>query len=319
MEEQELVSIIVPVYRVEAFLNQAIESLVKQTYTNIEIILVDDGSPDKCGRICDIWREKDRRIQVIHQENAGLSAARNVGIDTSRGEYLMFVDSDDFVESTYVEDLYGAITACRADMAIGGVTYLKQDGARVPVRVTSMEQELIDRTNAMIRYETGGIVQEAYTVVWNKIYRKKLWEKIRFPEGKVYEDAFVMPKIFFSCEKIVLLSACLYVYRKREGSITAQKKEKYEQTYMEMMDQRACFYEEIGIKELKVIHQIHLYGVYAYFGKQTKMSRINIQKTLRKYLMTGRYATKLDLGRRVKNIVAGVSLPLYQKLVNIMQ
>lgn len=317
MSEGSLVSIIVPVYMVEAFVEQAIESLVGQTYANIEIILVDDGSTDLCGQICDDWEKKDNRIRVIHQENAGLSSARNVGIEASSGEYLMFVDSDDFVESAYVEELYKAITTNQADMAIAGVTYLKQDGEQMLLRVTSVEQEIINRTNAMIRYETGGILQEAYTVVWNKIYRRELWEGVRFPEGKVYEDSFVMPKVFYMCEKVVLLNSCLYIYRKREGSITAQKKERYEHTYIEMMKQRENFYEEVGIKELKVIHQIHLYGVYDYFGKQTKTTRKVIQRKLRRCLLTGRYTTKIPLERRIKNIVASISLPLYQRLVNI--
>lgn len=315
---QELISIIVPVYKVELFLNQAVESLIKQTYSHIEIILVDDGSPDNCGRMCDEWAKRDCRVRVIHQENAGLSMARNAGIESSRGAYLMFVDSDDFVEPAYVETLYHAVVQSKADMAVSGVSYLNADGSCTTMEVATAEQETVDGVGAMILLEGGGSVRDAYTVVWNKIYRRELWEQIRFPKGKVYEDAFVMPSLFYSCQKVVLLKQCLYWYRKREGSITAEQKERYAHVFLEMMTERERFYEQTGIKELKVLHQIHLYWTRDYLQKQTKQTRRQIQRKLRGYYVKGSYTTRLSFGRRVKNFVAAVSLPLYHKLVKLL-
>lgn len=317
MGEKGLVSVIVPVYKVEEYLDQAVESLVNQTYTDMEILLVDDGSPDRCGQICDEWAKKDKRIRVIHQKNAGISMARNVGIDASRGEYLLFVDSDDYVKNTYVEELYRAISANEADLAITGITYLRE-GEFSSLELTSKEQEVINSVTALVCFECGGDVREAYTVAWNKIYRREIWENIRFPKGKVYEDAFLMPGILSGCKKIVILKSCLYVYRKREGSITSQKSEAQARMLIEAMEQRERCYDEAGIKEVNVMYQIHLYGVYDYFGLMTKEVGKVIQRKLRKHLLTGRYTTPVSLGRKMKNILAAVSLPLYQKLANTL-
>ncbi len=318
MNETGLISVIVPIYKVEEYLNDAVESLVRQTYSNMEIILVDDGSPDECGKMCDEWAKRDGRICVIHQKNKGLSAARNVGIEASRGEYLVFMDSDDYVEPTYVEKLYREAVRKQADMVICGVIYLNMDGSCSTQKVT-VQDKVLDGVPAMLLLEQGGVIQEAYTVVWNKIYRKNIWETLRFPEGKVYEDAFVMPEVFYSCKKVALINECLYVYRKREGSITAQKKEKYAPVYLEMMEQREKFYEKVGIKELIIQHQVHMYGTYDYFQMQTKETRKRIQKKLRRSYFGQRYATKLLFARRLKNLVAVISLPLYHRLVALLQ
>lgn len=318
MEEKEtkgLVSIIVPVYKVEEYLDQAIASLVGQTYSDVEIILVDDGSPDNCGKMCDEWAKKDERIRVIHQENAGLSMARNAGIEASNGEYLLFVDSDDFVEDTYVEELYRAISENQADMAMTGVVCLKQDGSRSLRRVTDYKKEEINRLTALLRMEKSGERGEAYIVAWNKIYKRELWRTVRFPEGKIYEDAFVMPELYYACKKIVLTNSCLYVYRRREGSITAAQKEKYAHFHFEMLEHKGNFYEEIGIKELMMLHQIHLYGEYEYYRIQTRQTRKHIQKILRRYYFLKRYTTKIPFSRRVKNFIAVINLPLYHRVV----
>lgn len=310
-----MVSIIVPVYKVEEYLDEAIASLVGQTYSDIEIILVDDGSPDNCGKMCDEWAKKDERIRVIHQENAGLSMARNAGIEASNGAYLLFVDSDDFTEVTYVEELYSAISENQADMAIAGVVCLKKDGSRSLKRVTDFEKEEIDNLTAMLRMEKGGGEQEGYIVVWNKIYRRELWMSVRFPEGKIYEDNYVMPELYCACDKIVLINSCLYVYRRREGSITAEQKEKYSHFHFEMLEHKGNFYEKIGIKELMVLHQIHLYGEYEYYHMQTKETRERIQKKLRKYYFTKRYTTKIPFSRKVKDFMAVINVSLYHRVV----
>ena len=318
MKETELVSVIVPVYKVEEYLDQAVESLVNQTYKNIEIILINDGSPDNCGAMCDAWAKKDSRVRVIHRENSGVAATRNVGLEASRGEYLIFVDSDDYVEPTYVEELYCAVIHNQADMAICGVTYLNRDGGCTKLEVATQDV-VLDCVSAMLLLERGGRVQEVYTVVWNKIYRKSIWNTLRFPVGKVYEDAFVMPEVFHSCKKVVLVEACLYVYRKREGSITAQQKEKYAPVYLEMMEWREQFYEKVGMKELLMLHYIHMYGTYEYFQMQTKATCRNVQKKIRKCYLTKHYTTKVPFGRKMKNLVAVVSLPLYHRLVDMLQ
>lgn len=318
MKENALVSVIVPVYKVEAYLDQAVESLVNQTYTNIEIILIDDGSPDNCGAMCDAWAKKDSRVRVIHRENAGVAATRNVGLEASRGEYLVFVDSDDYVEPTCVEKLYYAVTNSQADMAVCGMTYLKRNGDCTDVEVTAQDR-VVDGKAAMLLLESAGNAREAYTAMCNKIYRRGLWDEIRFPVGKVYEDSFVLPEVFYLCKTVVLLKSCLYIYRKREGSITAQEKEKYATVYLEMMEWREQFYEKVGMKELLMLHHIHMYGTYEYLQMQTKATRRCVQKKIRKCYLMKHYTTKIPFSRRVKNLVAVVSLPLYHRLVDMLQ
>lgn len=313
--EKALVSIIVPIYKVEQYLDEAIESLVRQTYSNIEIILVDDGSPDNCGKMCDEWAKKDGRIRVIHQQNAGISMARNVGIEASNGKYLMFVDSDDFVEVTCVEDLYSAISETNADMAVAGIVELKEDGSRSFIKATESEREEIDMLTALLRMEKSGQEKGAYIIVTNKIYRRELWDTLQFPEGKIYEDAFVMPEVYCMCNKIAVINSCVYIYRKREGSITAEKKEKYAHFHFEMLEHKERIYDKIGIKELVVLYQIHLYREYEYYHMDTKEIRKQIQKKLRKYFFSKRYTTKISFSRKVKNFMAVISLPMYHNII----
>lgn len=129
-QKQTLVSIIIPIYKVEQYLIDCIQSVCSQTYKNIEIILVDDGSPDNCGKICDDYAKMDKRISVIHKENGGLSDARNKGIDIARGDYITFVDSDDYVETTFIEDLYNAIEKTNSDISICNINVVDENGKK---------------------------------------------------------------------------------------------------------------------------------------------------------------------------------------------
>ena len=165
-----LISVIVPVYKVEAYLDRCVQSIVDQTYRNLEIILVDDGSPDNCGAMCDAWVEKDSRVRVIHKENGGLSDARNVGMAAASGEYLGFIDSDDYIAPEMYQVLWERIAADRSDMAACGVEMVFEDGTS-PRRMTSGGSCVLDKHSAM---ET--IVRETWLKqpVWYKLYRTDL-------------------------------------------------------------------------------------------------------------------------------------------------
>ncbi|MBQ6799361.1 MAG: glycosyltransferase [Oscillospiraceae bacterium] len=209
-----LISVIVPVYRVELYLRPCIESILAQTLQEIEIILVDDGSPDRCGELCEEYAAKDPRIRVIHKENGGLSSARNAGLEIAQGEYIGFVDSDDRVDPDMFEFLYRNLEESGADISVCGYR-IHQNGSVIscgePFRSVQTSREAM-RT-VMEQPEIG-------IVVWNKLYRRSIFRGIRFPEGRIAEDAFLYLRLTDAADTVVFDTAPKYHYLRREGSIT---------------------------------------------------------------------------------------------------
>ena len=216
-----LVSVIVPVYNVYPYLHEAIDSVINQTYTNLEIILIDDGSTDGSGEICDEYAERDSRIRVIHQDNKGLSTARNIGLDSMNGEILAFLDPDDAFHYSFIEKSLAVMINEDADMVLCKYD-IQYTTAHMKTTSSKKTQPLIapgvfDRNEVL-----SSLVNCKINVsVWNKLYRRKLWNSIRFHEGHVCEDHEAIFKICSLCEKICVLSDVLYIHRKRPGSITA--------------------------------------------------------------------------------------------------
>lgn len=208
----DLISIIIPIYKVEEYLDACITSVVDQTYTNLEIILVDDGSPDKCPGMCDEWAKKDSRIRVIHKPNGGLSDARNAGIDIATGDYIAFVDSDDYIKPDMLEKLYVAIRKENADIAACGILNCKGSNQTAwGCRDFAGTSEQI----LTLLYEDA-----AYPVAaWNKLYRRSCWRNLCFPVGKTCEDAFTTYQLVHDAKRIVMIPEALYCYRIRPGSI----------------------------------------------------------------------------------------------------
>lgn len=215
MYNKDKISIIIPVYKVEGLLEKCVDSVIEQTYTNIEIILVDDGSPDNCGMICEVYKKKDNRIKVIHKKNGGLSSARNAGLEIATGDYIGFVDSDDMISQNMYEDLYNAMIQYDSDISICGYYEVINGKCIIPFD--------IERT---ICYSNKEAVKELLNdktikcFAWNKLYKKTLFNKIEFPEGRNFEDVYVMHKLFNISKKIVLINKYCYFYLQREGSIT---------------------------------------------------------------------------------------------------
>lgn len=215
----ELVSIIIPVYKVEKYLNKCVESVVNQTYKNLEIILVDDGSPDNCPNMCEDWVKKDSRIKVIHRKNGGLSAARNSGIEVAKGEYFCFVDSDDYVAKDYVKSLYESLKSNNADMAICEVTEVNEkynviDDKKTRERLTNCVKTGLELLDLILPAKTY-----AYVVAWNKLYKRKLFNNLRYAEGKIHEDEYIIHRIFARCNRVAIIDKPLYYYLKRGDSI----------------------------------------------------------------------------------------------------
>ncbi len=211
----ELISVIIPVYKVEDYLEKCVESVINQTYSNLEIILVDDGSPDCCGEICDKYAEKDRRIKVIHKENGGLSDARNAGMKIATGEYFAFIDSDDWVESGYFDALYRLLKDNDADLSAISLCSVNEEGKEIG-RHCDGETHLLDDTVAMENmFHRDGLPWCAQA----KLYKRSLFDGITYPRGILMEDKATTYKIFARCKTIVYSDIPLYKYLVRQGSI----------------------------------------------------------------------------------------------------
>ncbi len=211
-----LISIIVPVYNVEKYLGKCIESIMAQTYENIEILLVDDGATDTSGAICDAYAEKDARIRVIHKANGGLSDARNRGIEEAKGELLGFIDSDDYIDADMFEVLYRTMAKYDADMSMCGV-YELYEGQKVE-QVSEIKDFCTDAEGAM-KIVMDGMINYAYAV--NKLYKRELFNEVRYPVGKIIEDAFVILFLLDKTSKVALTNEKKYYYFHRENSITS--------------------------------------------------------------------------------------------------
>lgn len=210
-----VVTVVVPVYNVEAELNRCVESLVGQTFSDLQIILVDDGSTDLSGELCDAWADRDSRICVIHKQNGGLSSARNAGIDIAEGEYLGFVDSDDFIEPDMYETLLTGMVDGEVSMVTCGRYVHMGDTVRnefstpVVMRLTSAD--------AMKEALLGNIIDVS---AWDKLYRRELFDEIRYPYGRISEDAAIILQLLDRCSDVVHVGKCLYHYVFRTGSIS---------------------------------------------------------------------------------------------------
>lgn len=220
MKEEKKISIIIPIYNVEKYLPTCVESILQQTYKNLEVILVDDGSPDRCPVICDELAQKDDRIRVIHQKNKGLSGARNTGIDNAQGDYLIFVDSDDTVEQTLVEELYIYAEKWNCAIVACGRNYIFEDG-QIVCKIAHDESKVYGFEEAMQEMNSFRLFDMS---AWAKIYRKELFEDIRFPEGKLSEDYYIMYKLFDKAQTIGYVAKPLYNYLQRQSSISRNKK-----------------------------------------------------------------------------------------------
>lgn len=232
------VSVIVPVYNVEPYLQNCIDSLINQTLIDIEIILIDDGSTDNSGKICDEYALQDRRIRVIHKSNEGLSCARNDGISCSAAPYIMFVDSDDWVDSGFCKIAYNAAIDNKADLVAfqhctvkRGKT--KQDNKYYPTGIVGTETAL----------------KYAGLVAWNKLYKRELFETIHYPDGRVYEDIAVTHRFILAAKRVIILPDVLYYFRYRNDSISHRcslknKRDGFLSALQQAEDLRSAGYEE---------------------------------------------------------------------------
>lgn len=212
----DLISVIVPIYRVEALLPRCVDSILSQTHSNLEVILVDDGSPDGCGAICDRYARLDPRVRVIHQENGGLAAARNAGLAVAQGDFLGFVDSDDRIAPDMYETLLRGILAQEADIAVCG-RYMEMESGRLISMFTLDKPAVFDAHEAVRRFLLSDGLDAA---AWDKLYRRSLWGDTRYPLNYVSEDVPVTSRLLADAGRVVHCGRPLYAYLQRSGSLS---------------------------------------------------------------------------------------------------
>ena len=240
-----MLSIIVPVYNVREYLEACLDSILHQTYRNLEIIIVDDGSRDGSSEICDRYAHKDSRITVIHQSNQGLSGARNTGLDHIHGEWVAFVDSDDVMDLRMYETMLWYVDKYSSDMVVCGVqSFRAADGEKIiEGKLRAAESPVVCTEKEYWKnYDRGGSM--IFDVVWNKLCKSSLWKDIRFPKGKYCEDVFVMHHIVSRCRKTCLIPDIFCWYRLRSSSIMHEKYNEKHLDAVEALLARSSFFDE---------------------------------------------------------------------------
>ncbi len=236
---QEKVSVIVPIFKVEKYLDRCISSILNQTYKNLEIILVDDGSPDNCPKLCDEYARQDKRVRVIHKENGGLSDARNAGIDIATGDFLTFIDSDDCVSNFFVEKLLNLSKSNNAEIVSCGIQRFKEN-----IAVEQNEISISQYTKKEALINTFRSTDYEFIVAWGKLYKKELFETIRYPLGKIHEDEFICHRLFNKTNNLVVTSEKLYFYFINSESITGVGYKLKRINYLEALEDRVRFFKE---------------------------------------------------------------------------
>lgn len=228
--EKKLISVIVPIYKVEKYLKRCVDSIINQTYKNLEILLVDDGSPDNSGKICDEYEKIDKRIKVIHKANGGLSDARNSALKIAKGDYIGFVDSDDYIKEDMFETLYKLSEENNADISI--VSYYEMIEDRIISVRKSKEIQVMDKIEAIKELLLDTKIQ---SYAWNKLFKKELFQGTEFPTGKNFEDIATTLILFEKCNKVVLLEEPKYYYIRRNDSIVGIRNYKTYLDYLEVI------------------------------------------------------------------------------------
>ncbi|MCI8372589.1 MAG: glycosyltransferase family 2 protein [Lachnospiraceae bacterium] len=246
--EKSKVTIIVPVYNIENYLPHSVKSIQQQTYSNLEIILIDDGSSDNSGLLCDQYANSDNRIHVIHKENSGLSDARNTGIDNATGEFLLFIDGDDYIDKEMVQLLLERLQNDHTDLALCDLIKVDETGNITEEPEWKLEDKKLSRKEYW--YELYADSSIPYVVACNKLYKKSLFENVRYPKGKLHEDEFVIHKIISQCNNISIVQRTLYYYIQHPGSIMNKPYDRRRLQVLEAFGARTDYFLSLGETKL---------------------------------------------------------------------
>ena len=250
----KIISIIVPIYKVEKYLDRCINSILNQTFRDFELILVDDGSPDRCGDICEEYAKKDKRIKVIHKENGGLSDARNAGLDIATGKFIGFIDSDDFIHKDMYMILYDAIIKSKSDISQCKFKYFSKEDELNKNIINDGKYEIYNNIDAIEEIIDN---KNLNTNVWNKLYKRELFNDIRFPKGKIHEDEFVTYKVFYRAKTVSYVNKELYYYFSNDTGIMKNLNINSKFDWIEAIEERNEFL--LSIKEKSLFNKSNSY------------------------------------------------------------
>lgn len=246
--ENDLISVIVPIYMAEKFVTATIDSIINQTYKHLEIILVDDGSLDRCFYICDKYAQNDERVKVIHKENGGLSSARNAGLDVAKGKYIVFVDADDILNENYVMILHDLCEKYDCDIAQCDFLMTEESSLLLPPQ-SNVEIKLMNNAEVMQGFCVESNLMK-YWVAWNKMYRRELFDDIRYPIGRIHEDMYTSHKLLWKSKHTVITNQYLYYYYQRESSITGRQNDLKERIdVIEALKEEMQFFYKVNLQE----------------------------------------------------------------------
>lgn len=260
---RNLISVIIPVYNVEKYLKKCVKSICRQTYSDLEIILVNDGSTDESALICERLKEEDKRICVIHKENEGAAGARNTGLEAAKGTYIIFVDADDFVDEKYLESMYMAVD--EEDIEAVVCSYQKLQDGKKQEEVILVNQKIEGKSVIPYFFDEKS---EAWDVPWNKLYKKSLFETIKYPLGRLNEDEATIYRVLYEAKAIKIIDACLYYYVIRNGSASKREDRRklkdemlnYQERRQFCMDRKQPQWADMSLKRFyyRLIAYIHL-------------------------------------------------------------
>lgn len=316
----DLVSVIVPIYNVEKYLKRCINSIQNQSYKNIEIILVDDGSTDSSGQIADHYSEMDKRISVIHKDNGGLSDARNKGIDIAKGEYICFIDSDDYIHEKMIEVMYQILKKNACELAVCENYDVYVDEAQNDDKLNDIPKIIVENPiEAMKMWYKASFKNP--TVAWNKLYNKKLFDTLRFEKGRIHEDEIIMQDIFCKCSKIVYIYEKLYYYYHRDNSITGSNS-KYNLKNLDAVyavKKRLEFFQQFDDQELKVLHSQQYADIVMFNYVRAMQSNIEkknevLEKLLEDLKIISNMIGMMDFKHRLKIVMFKLSPRLYGRI-----
>lgn len=318
MYRQQMVSIIVPVYNVENYLKKCLDSIINQSYTNLEILLIDDGSTDASGVLCGKYAEKDSRVKIFYKENGGLSSARNMGLDHAEGEYITFIDSDDYLAEDAIESLVTSLEKHQADISFCQTEIVDETGAILDKsRKKYYEETVLSPEETMMEICLNRMTG---TSVCGKLYRHTLFEDIRFPVGKLYEDTYTTPDVIIRSKRVVFIGRAVYFWVQRSKSITHQGLTEKDFTvfstlerFIKIVDSHYPALHEYAIVRLVNdtfwIIMMRLVHNDDFLSKAAK-----IRKRYRKYWVLALRHRGLGSGKKVQVLLALVNLRLYRRI-----
>lgn len=279
MIEKDLITIIIPVYNVEKYLDKCIESALKQTYRNLEVILVDDGSTDNSGNICDLYKEKDKRVKVYHKKNGGLSSARNYALDRCKGDYIYFLDSDDFIHSQTIEVLYRILVNNQCDITCSEhVGYSDFKMKENKYEKNKYKLTILNREESLQMCNQNILVSSC-----SKLFKKYIFDKLRFMEGVIYEDAQIAPYIYSKINTIAIYDAPFYYSFERDNSITHSKFSNKNYDIITISEDRVNFYQKEGYTWLYEQSYCFLLGNIVVLYKKAYES--HVEKKIKKEIL----------------------------------